>query len=317
MSDLPKSLVEEVKISRIRLEPDKYRHFALDIEGIERLTEDIREKGLLVPVLLWRRGEDNILIGGYHRIECAKKLGWKTIPARIVFFSTPEQALEASVQTNAQDQYTFSKRSWFDRFRIAENVLRNIYEKKAQQRQRRGVKVKKKYRVDELLARAVGLSWSYVKYAQMRKIYTFIHEKEIDECVVKCLRQTKDPKIQLWLEVFEMHKAQKIPQKHWNEFVNICEEIVEEENSELRAKLDGHLKHLKGLLRKKSQVIESQAQHSATFLLTWTDGNAHKVLDELKKTCAKANWIVKVDGRPKRERDVFSQKVTLTPPQEE
>ena len=63
MSELSENLVENVKISRIRLEPEKYRHFALDIDGIERLTEDIREKGLLVPVLLWRRQGENILIG--------------------------------------------------------------------------------------------------------------------------------------------------------------------------------------------------------------------------------------------------------------
>lgn len=316
MSELSENLVENVEISCIHLEPEKYRHFALDIDGIERLTEDIREKGLLVPVLLWRTQGTNILIGGYHRIECAKKLGWKTIPARIVFFANDEQALEASVQTNAQDQYTFAKRSWFDRFRIAERVLRGIYEQKAQQRQRRGKKVKKKYRVDELLARAVGLSWSYVKYAQMRKIYTFIHEEQIEEEVVKCLGQTKDPKIQLWLEVFEMHKRKKIPQKHWDQFVQICEEIVAKDSDELRIKLDGHLKYLKGFLRKKNKTPQLESSSSATFLITWTDDNAHKVLGELKKICAKENWVVKVDGKPKRERDVFSQKVTFTLPQE-
>ena len=316
MSELSENLVENVKISSIRLQPEKYRHFALDTDGIERLTEDIREKGLLVPVLLWRTEGENVLIGGYHRIECAKKLGWKTIPARIVFFANYEQALEASVQTNAQDQYTFAKRSWFDRFRIAESVLRSIYEQKAQQRQRRGKKVKKKYRVDELLARAVGLSWSYVKYAQMRKIYKFIDEEQVEEEVVKCLGQTRDPKIQLWLEVFEMHKAQKIPQKHWEQFVQICEEITREDNDELRTKLDSHLKYLKGFLRKKDKPQPLEQENSATFLVTWTDENAHKVLGELKKICATANWVVKVDGKPKRERDVFSQKVTFTLPQE-
>ena len=98
--------------------------------------------------------------------------------------------------------------------------------------------------------------------------------------------------------------------------MQICEEITREDNDELRTKLDSHLKYLKGFLRKKDKPQPLEQENSATFLVTWTDENAHKVLGELKKICATANWVVKVDGKPKRERDVFSQKVTFTLPQE-
>ncbi|WP_372369689.1 ParB/RepB/Spo0J family partition protein [Candidatus Uabimicrobium sp. HlEnr_7] len=314
---MSKNLVEHVHICSITLKPEKYRHFELDLDGIEKLTEDIREKGLLVPILLWRQKNEDILISGYHRIECAKRMEWETIPARIVFFESEVQALEASIQTNAQDQYTFAKRSWFERFKIAESVLRDIYERKAQLRQRRGKKVTKKYRVDELLARAVGLSWSYVKYAQMRKILTCIKEDNVDTSVVQCLCETTEPKIQLWLEILEMHKAQKIPEKQWNEFVEVCEEIAKNNNDELRATLDGHLKYLRGALRRKNVPSQEKIQNSATFLVTWTDEAAPQVLEQLKKICSNMKWTVQVDGKPKRDRDVFSQKITFITPEQE
>ena len=73
------NLLEEVELDKITREPEKYRHFDLDEEGVEKLALDIKEKGLLVPVLLWRKGDKNYLISGYHRYECAKRLQWKRV----------------------------------------------------------------------------------------------------------------------------------------------------------------------------------------------------------------------------------------------
>lgn len=309
------NLVEKIPLQKIILEPEKYRHFDLDENGIEKLLEDIKEKGLLVPILIWRKGEEDILISGYHRFECGKRLKWGSIPARIMFFESDYHAIEASVQTNAQDQYTFSRRSWFKRFSVAEDVLREIYEKRARRRQISGKKVQEKKRVDELLARGVGLTWSYAKYGQMRKIYNIINDDEIkiQTEVVDCLELNQDPKIQLWLEVFEMKKQESLDGKDWDNFVDVCAEASKQKDIESISRINTHLKYLRKKAPEKNDSIKKETSNG-NLLITWKNPEEEYIIEEIKKLCRENNWHVKVEQKTTKEMNVFSQKISFSIP---
>jgi ParB family chromosome partitioning protein len=52
-----------------------------DLGDLEQLAESIKKHGLLNPVIVTH---DNILLAGERRLEAARLLGWKTIPARVI-----------------------------------------------------------------------------------------------------------------------------------------------------------------------------------------------------------------------------------------
>ncbi len=72
--------VVEVPISRIKVTT---RLRATSEDKIQDLAESIGGVGLLHPITVSQKGENFHLLAGNHRLESAKTLGWKTIPATI------------------------------------------------------------------------------------------------------------------------------------------------------------------------------------------------------------------------------------------
>lgn len=62
-------------LAKIVLKPELYRHFEIDKEGVKRLCESIKERGLMVPVIVWETPDGYLLISGYHRYEAFNNLG--------------------------------------------------------------------------------------------------------------------------------------------------------------------------------------------------------------------------------------------------
>ncbi len=294
------SSLEQIPLEKIILKPEKFRHYQLDLEGVDRLTDDIQKKGMLVPVLLWRQNKDYILISGHHRFASAQKLKWQKIPAQILSFSSEDEAVEASIQTNAQDEYTFSTRDWFSRFMVAENTLRQVYQKKAQEQQKKGKKAKEKIRVDEQLARGVGLHWSYVKYGQIRKTWQKMNELEIPHSVQKCFQKQDSPKAQHWLDVLELHHKGKIHSESWQKFVEVCEKATLAKNLHHLVPVDKALKKLKRESSRPKQDIEPEnpsikaKELQGTLDIWWRDTEGKKVLEKIKKLCREMGWEMKV-----------------------
>lgn len=67
----------DVPIADINVSGDRLR--ALRPEKIDELAESIAESGLLQPIVV---AHDGRLIAGWHRLEAAKRLGWKSIRAQ-------------------------------------------------------------------------------------------------------------------------------------------------------------------------------------------------------------------------------------------
>lgn len=91
-----------VKAEQIRPNPYQPRE-EFDPEAQEELIQSIREKGIIQPVLVRRRGDLYELIAGERRFRAANSLNIKEIPA-IVRDVEDEESLEISLIENLQRQ---------------------------------------------------------------------------------------------------------------------------------------------------------------------------------------------------------------------
>lgn len=72
---------KEIPIDKIkRIENVRLRTEDIDTESLMR---DIKQRGLLHPVGVWKKEGEYILLYGNRRLEACQKLGWQTIPAKI------------------------------------------------------------------------------------------------------------------------------------------------------------------------------------------------------------------------------------------
>jgi len=74
-----------------------------DSQGLEELTQSIKEKGILQPLLVRRKGEAFELIAGERRLRAANSLGIKEIPV-IIKDIEDSDSLEISLIENVQRQ---------------------------------------------------------------------------------------------------------------------------------------------------------------------------------------------------------------------
>ena len=87
-----------------QVQPNPYQpRKEFDPQSLEELTQSIREKGIIQPVLVRRRGDNFELIAGERRFRAAKSLGVNEIPA-IIKNVDDEESLEISLIENIQRQ---------------------------------------------------------------------------------------------------------------------------------------------------------------------------------------------------------------------
>lgn len=89
-----------VPLSDIKPDPNQPRKF-YDESAMQELTDSVREKGILQPVLIRPNGKGHILVCGERRYKAATAAGLKEIPAVIRKLSD-EEALELQIIENLQ-----------------------------------------------------------------------------------------------------------------------------------------------------------------------------------------------------------------------
>ena len=94
--------VLHIKLEQIRPSPFQPR-VDFDSQSLEELTQSIREKGVIQPVLVRRSGDYYELIAGERRFRAANILNLKEIPA-IVKDVEDRDALEIALIENIQRQ---------------------------------------------------------------------------------------------------------------------------------------------------------------------------------------------------------------------
>ena len=70
--------------------------------GIEELADSMRTYGLLNPIVI---DGDYVLIAGFRRLQAAKKLGWKNIPASIVQAEGKIKHMELELEENVSKNF--------------------------------------------------------------------------------------------------------------------------------------------------------------------------------------------------------------------
>ncbi len=82
---------------------------------VKRLKSSIKKIGFTIPLIVVRKGEDNIIIDGQHRFLAAKELGIKELPAIII----PEKYAHNLMELNVEKQMSLRERAY-----VALNVYR-------------------------------------------------------------------------------------------------------------------------------------------------------------------------------------------------
>jgi len=87
-----------VALTNISVGEDRLRK--LDPNLVDTLADSMRERGQLQPISLRHRQGKYELISGLHRLEAARKLGWKTMHAVIDYKSTTADMFLAEIDEN-------------------------------------------------------------------------------------------------------------------------------------------------------------------------------------------------------------------------
>lgn len=82
----------DILVNKIRPNPENPR-LAFRQGELDELQESIRQYGIQVPIAVFKRGSEFVLIDGERRWRCASKLNLKTIPALIQTEPNPLQNL--------------------------------------------------------------------------------------------------------------------------------------------------------------------------------------------------------------------------------
>jgi ParB family chromosome partitioning protein len=95
-----RSGISTVDVNRIHPNPLQPRR-AFDEEALRSLAESLREKGLIQPLVVRRRGNDFELIAGERRLRAAVRAGFKEVPV-VVREAQDQEALHLALIENLQ-----------------------------------------------------------------------------------------------------------------------------------------------------------------------------------------------------------------------
>ncbi|MGB4520893.1 MAG: ParB/RepB/Spo0J family partition protein [Candidatus Omnitrophota bacterium] len=98
----PEEGIIHLNLNQIKPNPFQPRE-DFDTQSLEELTQSIKEKGVIQPILVRRRGESFELIAGERRLRAASALNIKEIPA-IVKDVNDQDSLELALIENIQRQ---------------------------------------------------------------------------------------------------------------------------------------------------------------------------------------------------------------------
>jgi ParB family chromosome partitioning protein len=75
---------------------------------VKRLSDSIRKVGFIIPLVVVKRGEENIIIDGQHRFLAAKELGLKELPAIMV----PDKYAHNLMELNVEKQMSLRDKAY-------------------------------------------------------------------------------------------------------------------------------------------------------------------------------------------------------------
>jgi ParB family chromosome partitioning protein len=129
ISHIPLSGIHVVKIPLGSIVANEFQpREDFDQSKLDELVESVKEKGIIQPILVRRKGESYELIAGERRLRAAKKAGLSDIPA-IVKDVDNEESLELALIENIQRadlnpmEEAKAYRKLMDKFGLSQEVL--------------------------------------------------------------------------------------------------------------------------------------------------------------------------------------------------
>lgn len=90
-------LLAAIPIERLHPNPQQPRRF-IDPESLDELTESVRQRGILQPIIVKREGEGYLIMAGERRYRAAKAAGLTVVPAIVRDDDPNEIALIENLQ---------------------------------------------------------------------------------------------------------------------------------------------------------------------------------------------------------------------------
>ncbi len=110
-AEVRKPKVEEIPLEQISEFPN-HPFKVQEGEEMDRLTESVRETGILTPALARRKGEGYELVSGHRRLAACRALGLPTMPV-IVRDMTDDEAVITMVDANLQREHVLPSEKAF------------------------------------------------------------------------------------------------------------------------------------------------------------------------------------------------------------
>jgi len=104
---------KELPINKIEV-TDNFTRTSVKAENVGELMVSMKQQGLLQPIIVKKNGTGYHLIAGHSRLNSAKKLGWKTIPASIRTKLDGEQDAIDSISVNISENSVRVAPSFFE-----------------------------------------------------------------------------------------------------------------------------------------------------------------------------------------------------------
>jgi ParB family chromosome partitioning protein len=90
-------LLAAIPIEQVHPNPNQPRRF-IDPQGLDELTESIRSRGVLQPIIVKRDGDGYLIMAGERRYRAARAAGLRTLPAIVRDDDPSEIALIENLQ---------------------------------------------------------------------------------------------------------------------------------------------------------------------------------------------------------------------------
>lgn len=97
LEDYKPGRLYSIPLGNVETDPDQPRKY-FDEKKMSKLSESIKNKGVLQPVIVRMEGERTVLIAGERRLKAAKAAGLETIPAIFVDGDAAEISLIENLQ---------------------------------------------------------------------------------------------------------------------------------------------------------------------------------------------------------------------------
>ncbi|MBL7991533.1 MAG: ParB N-terminal domain-containing protein [Candidatus Kapabacteria bacterium] len=191
---IPLLPVKDVEPSKLQPNPKNTEIFRTESpEYFERLTEDIRKRGIIVPLIAEQNGT---ILAGHNRWEIAKRLHLKFVPVQYVASELSEEEAREFVIKDNLLRRQFSSQEWLE---IYKQLYPNFDERLAKHGQRATAKTIRVDNVhseengnDILTAERIAADTGQSKAAVLKQLQRKKREKEAENTSQTLMEQSRN-----------------------------------------------------------------------------------------------------------------------------